>query len=253
MYLDEHKLLWISSLIALLQWTLVNIGEHWWTLVNIGEHWWTLVSIGEHWWTLWTMATIGDSPSSNCPSPVSFVTSRNIITVLILILIYILPPMSSLRWTFASICSSASLNSRIAHTHTEYSLLIQSQDEYHQNGSRQAQFDYLTQQPWIGQVSDVFPYKTWRQIFVPILHPNWRLGQRRRKNSKEIQQRLRRNSFCGDEGKVNIFDLKVIVISLPRSNISTHQIDLILRSHFTQTHCYSVTKDAEIRQWKETL
>ena len=117
MYLDEHKLLWISSLIALLQWTLVNIGEHWWTLVNIGEHWWTLVSIGEHWWTLWTMATIGDSPSSNCPSPVSFVTSRNIITVLILILIYILPPMSSLRWTFASICSSASLNSRIAHTH----------------------------------------------------------------------------------------------------------------------------------------
>ena len=103
-------------------WTLVNIGEHWWTLVNIGEHWWTLVSIGEHWWTLWTMATIGDSPSSNCPSPVSFVTSRNIITVLILILIYILPPMSSLRWTFASICSSASLNSRIAHTQNTLSL-----------------------------------------------------------------------------------------------------------------------------------
>ena len=214
MYLDEHKLLWISSLIALLQWTLVNIGEHWWTLVSTDEHWWALVNTDEHceqWRPLgillllivplqslsWPVATSLLSSSSS--SSTFFHRCHHYVGRLLLFVLL-------LHWTVA------------LHTHTEYSLLIQSQDEYYQNGSRQAQFDYLTQQPWIGQVSDVFRYKTWRQIFMPILHPNWRLGQRRRKNSKEIQQRLRRNSFCGDEGKVNIFDLKVIVISLPQTS-----------------------------------
>ena len=86
--------------------------------------------------------------------------------------------------------------------------------------------------------SDVFLYKAWQQIFVPHSSPKLKIRPETENNLKEIQQRLRRNTLCG-ERKANIFGLKVIFITLGQTS---EHIKLISRAGWLPIYFFTNNK-----------